>query len=1106
MKAMPTHRILSLAFVVLISGLFLTAAEPEQKPPYNPAINGPSREGEKAIARFKVPQGFDMKLWAAEPLLANPVAFCIDEKGRIYVAETFRLHAGVTDIRGHMNWLDDDLACRTVADRVAMYARRDAKNFKNYSIHHDRVRLLEDSTGNGVADRATVFADGFSNAADGIAAGVLARRGKVYFTCIPDVWLLEDTKGTGKAYVKKSLSTGYGIHVGFLGHDLHGLKFGPDGKLYFSIGDRGLNVTTQEGQQIEWQDAGAVLRCNPDGSELELYHVGLRNPQELAFDDFGNLFTMDNNSDSGDRVKWYHLMEGGDSGWRIGYQFGTSMGNRGPWNTEKMWQPRSPEQPAWIVPPLANLGDGPSGLVYYPGTGFGDKYRGHFFLADFRGGPGNSGIRTFKNEPNGASFKLVDGGQFLWGVLPTDVDFGYDGKMYICDWVDGWGLPKRGRIYTLTDPEGIKNPAVAETKKIFAEGFEKRTGEELAKLLGHADQRVRQEVQFTLAERGKDSAGPLTTVAKSGSSLLARVHAVWGLGQIANKAPEVSETLIALTKDSATEVRTAAARVLGDRKLAAGYDALIALLKDAEPRVQAYAALGLGRLGNKACLPAVLALVKENNDRDAHLRHATVMALAGTKDEEALAALTTDPQPSVRLAAVLALRKLRSLYVAKFLDDTTPQVVAEAARAINDVPIDPAMPNLAALIRRQGVAKEVLYRVLNAAFRIGTPDMAREVASFATRNDVPVELRIEAVKCLGDWSKPPVRDRIIGVWRPLPERSADVAVNAFKSAIGGIFTGPTNLRDEAVKVSAKLGIKEVGPLLVGLVKDKELPARARVDSLQALAAIKHADLDATVTTALEDSEPRLRAAAREIFARKDPVKALEQVRTVLAKAPVVEQQAALTLLGDLKAAGSEKVLQEWATRFEADKVPGALQLDFLEAVGKRPEPALKSWLKKYEESRTGKDVLTRYREALEGGDPAAGRDIFFHKSAVSCLRCHKIGTDGGEVGPVLTDIAGKQKPDYLLEAIVDPNKVVAMGFETVVLALSNGKTAAGIIKSENDQEITLVTPEGQQIKVRKADVEERQKGKSSMPEDLIKQLTRRELRDLVAYLSTLKGK
>ena len=128
-------------------------------------------------------------------MLANPVCFAFDEKGRFYVAETFRLHDGVTDIRGHMDWLDDDLACRTVADRVAMCRSTLGDKFKDYDIEHDRVRLLEDTDGDGKADKATVFADGFHHAADGIGAGVLARKGNVWYTCIPDLWLLADTEG-----------------------------------------------------------------------------------------------------------------------------------------------------------------------------------------------------------------------------------------------------------------------------------------------------------------------------------------------------------------------------------------------------------------------------------------------------------------------------------------------------------------------------------------------------------------------------------------------------------------------------------------------------------------------------------------------------------------------------------------------------------------------------------------------------------------------------------------------------------------------------------------------------------------------------------------------
>ena len=147
---------------------------------------------------------------------------------------------------------------------------------------------------------------------------------------------------------------------------MHGLIVGPDGRLYFSIGDRGLNVTTKEGKQLVNPSSGAVLRCDLDGSNLEMFATGLRNPQELAFDDHGNLFTGDNNSDSGDRARWVYVVEGGDTGWRMEYQY---LPDRGPFNREKIWHPQNPDQPAYIVPPITNFADGPSGLAYYPGTG-----------------------------------------------------------------------------------------------------------------------------------------------------------------------------------------------------------------------------------------------------------------------------------------------------------------------------------------------------------------------------------------------------------------------------------------------------------------------------------------------------------------------------------------------------------------------------------------------------------------------------------------------------------------------------------------------------------------------------------------------------------------
>ena len=200
-----------------------------------------------------------------------------------------------------------------------MYKKDAGNKFTQvYETERDRVKFLRDTNGDGKADAATVFADNFGSAGAGIAAGVLARKGDVYLTCIPDVYKLRDTKGDGVADKIESLSTGYGVHTALLGHDLHGLKIGPDGRLYYTIGDRGINVTTKEGKKLFYPDMGTLMRCELDGSKLEVVSWGLRNPQEIAFDDRGDLFTCDNNCDAGDKARAVYLVPESDSGWRTG--------------------------------------------------------------------------------------------------------------------------------------------------------------------------------------------------------------------------------------------------------------------------------------------------------------------------------------------------------------------------------------------------------------------------------------------------------------------------------------------------------------------------------------------------------------------------------------------------------------------------------------------------------------------------------------------------------------------------------------------------------------------------------------------------------------------
>ncbi len=171
-------------------------------------------------------------------------------------------------------------------------------------------------------DTSNVFAEDFNTEVTGIAAGTLAWRGDVYATIAPDVWKLRDTTGDGKADERESIAHGFGVHIAYAGHDMHGLTLGPDGKIYWSIGDKGVNVTSKEGKNFFAPHEGAVLRCHPDGSGFEIFARGLRNPQEIAFDQYGNLFSVDNDSDrKGERERFLHITEGSDTGWRNYYQY-----------------------------------------------------------------------------------------------------------------------------------------------------------------------------------------------------------------------------------------------------------------------------------------------------------------------------------------------------------------------------------------------------------------------------------------------------------------------------------------------------------------------------------------------------------------------------------------------------------------------------------------------------------------------------------------------------------------------------------------------------------------------------------------------------------------
>src|SRR4029453_4904765 len=146
---MPRHSPFVFVLVALTRTALAVPGDAPAPPPEAPQIAAASDEGQQALKGFKIPVGLKGELWAAEPDLANPVAFWIDNRGRLFVCESFRQSRGIEDNRGHEHWLDDDLAAQTVEDRLAYIKKHLGEKASDYTKYDDRVRLLEDTNADG---------------------------------------------------------------------------------------------------------------------------------------------------------------------------------------------------------------------------------------------------------------------------------------------------------------------------------------------------------------------------------------------------------------------------------------------------------------------------------------------------------------------------------------------------------------------------------------------------------------------------------------------------------------------------------------------------------------------------------------------------------------------------------------------------------------------------------------------------------------------------------------------------------------------------------------------------------------------------------------------
>ena len=960
-----------------------------------------------------------------------------------------------------------------------------------------------------------MFAEGFNRLQDGSAAGILARRGDVWLTCIPSLYRLRDLDGDGRTdrspEERQVLSTGYGVRVAYRGHDLHGLTLGPDGRLYFSLGDRGFHVE-HEGRVDAEPGRGAVFRCDPDGRNLEVVAVGLRNPQELAFDDLGNLFTVDNNSDAGDKARLVHLAFGADSGWRMEYQY---LDDRGPWHREKIWHTECDGQPACCLPPVAHVSSGPSGFAACPGTGLTPHFAGRFLLADFRGSAATSAVRSFRVKPRGGSFAIADDEETIRGVLATDVEVGPDGAIWVSDWVQSWDGEGKGRLWRFLprDRSAEDQRLVAEVRELLAGDWRTLDEPRLVDLLGHPDRRLRLEAQWELARRGATAplAEVITTSATAAAA--ARIHAAEGLAQRLRAGDRAAVgPLLAAASGPDRDLRMVAARGLGDgppdrdRRDVRGV--LGRLLTDEDPHVVVAAATSLARLGRRddddpAVAAAVGSFARSPAIRDRAVRHAATLAIAGMAPPDLVESLLDDPAPEVRLLACVALRRLRDDRLARLLDDDADAVAIEAARAIHDLPLDHLLPALAARGASGPADEAFIRRAVSAAEQVGTADAARALLAVVARGDAPAEARAEAIDALRSWADPPRVNRVNGVWLPhAVRRDPAVARDALAAALDDLLQSDAARLDEKQRsallaAASALGVADVAPLLRQWCTDATMSPASRGRALDALRESGDPEASMLADRLLTDREPLVRMAARRTRAAHGPTAALVADLEAACGGPDVgERQQAVELLAAISEPAATEAVATLAARLQAGTLDPCIALEVREAARLRLGTA--------PDAGDPADPLATWSDVLAGGDAARGRQVFFTKEEVSCVRCHQAEGKGGDVGPRLDGIAKTRDPGHLLEAIVHPNARVTDGYATVVVVTDEGTTFSGVVADETADLLTLKLADGRVEKIPTETIDERASGPSSMPADLAGKLTRRELRDLLAWLQSLR--
>jgi len=1015
-----------------------------------------------ALKGYFLPEGFKLEVVISDPDTINPVGMTFGPDGSLYVMEwrpdpvtgdkwfevkeTFRYRDGSVKQVATMKKFTTDLVKQFKPNAAGKFDAPKvilSEELPSSIIYHDNWLYV---TGRGTVRRWR----------QGVQVGV-GGPGSERPVNPTDPWSLRETIAQG--------------FCGFHHHQVSGLTIGNDGLLYITSGDDDNFAEGSDGSRATVLRTGAVFRCKPDGSNLETFSVGYRNPyRDIAYDDKFNFFHVDNDNEDGSRFqgcRLMHVAEGTDYGWRL------LMGARccRPDHTRAAVAGELPGK----VPPMLKTGRGsPAGLLIYNDTHLPEQYRGLLYYPDvFR-----KLIRAYKVAPDGSTFKTVGEFEFMKSLdplfRPCQMVTGPDGAIYVCDWrTDSGGAGKlsgdgkNGRIYRITWTGTKDSPALPRRGMDSWAKIQQLPDDKLVDALGLPDLTDRVEARKELVRRGTKSRDLVFKKFISGGlEGEARLPALGVL--LAHWNADVEDLCRLLLNDASADMRRLAVEGLAlhakpkDIKVT---ESLIKASGDTDPAVRRAVALALGRIGNEAAPGTILNGYLHEHNADVFLREGYLFALerCGKPGIEALLSLaaTGDKERELAVEAFLSLRtKPAAEAVAELLLRPDLTVVQREAlvRSYANYQFDPPFsldPLVDYLARRPNEPISVMraaVEVLAASGSANAPKATQLVLSLLARPDA--EIRLIAIKAAED-------ARLTGTATKLLELLADVKNTEVE-------------RTAAVKALRVLGEKKAVEPILALLNGQH-PATLKAEALRSLAALDIVAARAVAEKLLDQPDPTLLTEAVLVLATTKPGAKLIGERFVAKKLP---RDFFPQVTEALKKFADDPVIN----KLQTEVLRGGLLLSL--------EPGQVEKIRKL---------------VAEKGDPKKGRELYLTTKILACASCHKMEGVGGNVGPDLTRIWETMTVEKLLEAIIEPGKEIKEGFQTYRVTTTSEQVITGLKIKEDAKEVVIRDANGRDTRVAKTEIDSMQASKVSlMPDNAVAQITYEQFIDLLAFLKSKK--